>query len=388
MDPKTDDVKQTSREFPLVGILGGGQLGRMLALAGIRMGIRIRFLSPTPAGPMQGLGEVMVGNWNDHDVLRRFADGCAAVTVESEWAPADRLADVVPAGIRLWPDPETIRNIRHKGTQKDRLASAGLPLPPYRRCGTLDEARETADSFGYPVLFKKYEGSYDGYGNATIEEADSIGAAWRDLAGTDGLLVEAWAPFVRELAVLVVRSEDGRNVTYPVAHTIQKDHRCHTVIVPAATSERVAAEARRVAVAAVEAVRGVGTVAVEMFEMHDGSVLVNELAPRPHNTGHYSIEACYTSQFENHLRAVLGWPLGLPALREPAAVMVNLLGKRSGKPSLDGMQRALAIPGVSVHIYGKYEVKPNRKMGHVTVTGAQSDEALARALEAEAAILL
>ena len=374
--------------FPALGILGGGQLGRMLALAAIRLGLPVRFLVPKPAGPAEGLGTVTVGDWEDPDVLRAWAEGCAAVTVESEWAPADRLLDVLPEGTALWPHPDTLQRIRHKGRQKDVLREAGLPLPPFARCATVAEAVAAAEDFGYPVVLKRFEGSYDGYGNATVRDADALREAWPGLAAEDGLLVEAWAPFVRELAVLVARRPDGHHVLYPIAHTEQRDHRCHAVVVPAPLDAAVAAEARRVGLAAVEAVEGVGITAVELFEMEDGRVLVNELAPRPHNTGHYSIEGCHTSQFENHVRAVLGWPLGAPGLRAPVAVMVNVLGHRTGPPRLDGSAEALAVPGAAVHVYGKREVRPRRKMGHVTITGDDAEAVRRRAERAAAAIRL
>jgi 5-(carboxyamino)imidazole ribonucleotide synthase len=177
-------------------------------------------------------------------------------------------------------------------------------------------------------------------------------------------------------------------VVYPVAYSEQRDHRCHAIVVPASTTAEVAAEAQAVALAAVEAVGGVGITGVELFELEDGRILVNELAPRPHNSGHFSIDACYTSQFENHIRAILGWPLGSPALREPAAVMINVLGHREGRPSLNGYRDALAIPGAAVHIYGKYDVRPRRKMGHVTATGKDPDETRGRAEEAASLIQL
>ncbi len=376
----------SAKHFPTVGILGGGQLGRMLALAGIRMGLKVRFLSPTPDGPMQGLGEQIVADWKDPEVLRAFAEGCDVVTSESEWAPADILEQVLPDRTALWPRPETLTLIRHKGIQKSTLAAAGLPVPAFKRCATLEETLAAASDFGYPVMLKQYQGSYDGYGNATARTPEDVTAAWSKLAGEDGLLVEAWAPFVRELSVLVARRPGGEHVVYPVAYTEQRDHRCHAVVVPAEIDPTVAEEARRIALAAVEVVGGVGITAVELFEMPDGSVLINEMAPRPHNTGHYSIEGSYTSQFENHLRAILDWPLGSPELRAPVAVMVNVLGHRSGATGTDGLTEALTIPGASIHIYGKEEVRPRRKMGHVTVTG--SDAAETRRLAERAAELI
>ncbi len=380
--------RMSQEGFPTLGILGGGQLGRMTAMAAIRMGLRVRFLAPKPDGPMDGLGESIVADWQDADVLRRFAEPCTVVTVESEWAPAEHLAAVLPAGTALWPSPDTLHVIRHKGRQKRVLADAGLPLPTFACCATLGEALEAAEAFGYPVLVKQYQGSYDGYGNATAHTAEDVGAAWEQLAGDDGLLVEQWVPFERELAVIVARRPGGAHVVYPVAYTEQRDHRCHAVVVPAALDARMAEEARRVGLAAVEAVGGVGVTAVELFQLADGQILVNELAPRPHNTGHYSIEGCHTSQFENHVRAILDWPLGSPALRAPTAVMVNVLGHRSGPLRTDGYADALAVPGAAVHLYGKREVRPRRKMGHVTVTGDDPEAVRRLAEDAAAAIRL
>ena len=369
-----------------LGILGGGQLGRMTALAAIPLGVRVQFLVPHPAPPVEGLGEVTVADWTDVEVLRDWASSCSAITVESEWAPADVLAQAAP-GIALWPRPETLRLIRHKGRQNQRLAEAGLPLPSFALCPTLDDARAAAEAFGYPVILKQYTHSYDGYGNATARTPDDLRAAWPDLANADGLLVEAFIAFKQELTVLVARHPDGSHVTYPIAYTEQRDHRCHAVVAPADIPEATADEARRVGLAAVEAVGGVGVTAVELFETEEGEILVNELAPRPHNTGHYSIEACYTSQFENHARAVLGWPLGSPALRVPVAVMVNVLGERAGTTQPD-LSQALAMPGVGVHLYGKADVRPKRKMGHVTATGTNAEETRARAERAAGLIRL
>jgi 5-(carboxyamino)imidazole ribonucleotide synthase len=376
----------TSR-FPRIGILGGGQLGRMLALAGIRMGLQIRFLSPEHASSMNGLGESVVGDWHNPAVLTSFARGCDVITVESEWAPLERLIDIAPPDT-LWPSPETLRLVRDKGLQKCTMANAGLPTPAFACCATLDEALAAALTFGFPVLLKRFRGSYDGYGNATVRTMDDLRAAWPRLADDDGLLVEAWAPFVRELSVLVARRHGGQRVVYPVAYTEQRDHRCHAVVVPAPIEARVAAEARRVAVAAVEAFGGVGLTAVELFELKDGVILINEIAPRPHNTGHYSIEGSLTSQFENHLRGVLDWPLGDPSLRAPVAVMVNILGHRSGPATTDGLKEALGVEGAAIHLYGKEDVKPRRKMGHVTTTGTVAEETRARAESAAALITL
>jgi len=360
----------------------------MTALAAVRMGVRVKLLTPKASGSEAAFADVTVADWTDPAVLRAWAEGCDAVTVESEWAPADRLAEVLPEGTALWPRPETLRLVRHKGRQKEALDAAGLPLPPFALCATLDDARAAAARFGYPVVLKRYEGSYDGYGNATCRDEAALADAWPDLAAEDGALVEAWVPFEQELAVQVARRADGATAVYPVAHTEQREHRCHAVVLPAGLPAAVDAEARRVGLAAVEAVGGVGLVAAELFQLPDGRVLVNELAPRPHNTGHYSIEACHTSQFENHVRAVLGWPLGDPGLRVPAACMVNVLGHTDGPAIVRGLEGALAVAGAAVHLYGKATVRPRRKMGHVTVTADDAEAARARAEHAASLIRL
>jgi 5-(carboxyamino)imidazole ribonucleotide synthase len=375
--------------FPTIGILGGGQLGKMMAAEAVRMSVEPRLLSPKEAGPMQPYAGAQVGDWTDPEVLRPFVSDCDVVTVESEWAPADAAAEVLSDDTSLWPSPETLSLIKDKGVQKQHLADAGCPVPDFVRCETLDEALEAADSLGYPVLLKQYRGAYDGYGNATATSEAELRKAWPDLAAEDGAMVETFADFTRELAVQVARRPGGEQVVYPVAYTEQRDHRCHAVEVPADIDDAIATKARQIAQTAVDAVKGVGLIAVELFEMPDGRVLVNELAPRPHNTGHYSIEGCATSQFENHVRAVLDWPLGATRLRTPVAVMVNVLGRRDGSPPrTEGLDRALDTAGVTPHIYGKPDVRPGRKMGHVTALGTDRADTRKRAEMAAGAIEL
>ena len=377
-----------SDAFPIIGILGGGQLGRMMALEAIRMGFHVRFLSPTPEGPMSGLGEAFVGDWLDPEVLRSFGEACAVVTVESEWAPAEAAEGALGDRVPVHPKSSTLEIIRHKGRQKRHLAGAGLPVPAFRCCASPDEAREAVREFEFPVVAKQYRQSYDGYGNVTVRSEKEMSRAWSELASEDGLMIEAFVSFEQELSVLVARRPGGEHVVYPVAHTEQRDHRCHAVVVPAQVEPAVLAEAKRVGLAAVDAVEGVGLTAVELFQTRDGSILINELAPRPHNTGHYSIEACYTSQFENHVRAVLDLPLGNADLREPVAVMINVLGMRDGVVEPRGLKEALEVPGASVHLYGKPTVRPKRKMGHVTVTGSDRNEVRTRAEKAASLIRL
>jgi 5-(carboxyamino)imidazole ribonucleotide synthase len=238
-------------------------------------------------------------------------------------------------------------------------------------------------------VLKARRNSYDGYGNATLRGPADIAPALQRLGWPQcALYVEAWAPFVRELAVMVARGRGGETRVYPAVETIQRDHICHMVRAPAAIAPTVAERAAQIARRAVAAIEGVGVFGVELFELADGDALYNEIAPRPHNSGHYTIEGCVTSQFENHLRAVLGLPLGSVAMVAPAAVMVNLLGARDGPARTEGLAAALAIPGAHVHIYGKLLSRPGRKMGHVTALGATLKEAEARARAAADALTL
>ena len=375
--------------FPTVGILGGGQLGKMMAAEAVRMSVNVRLLSPKDAGPMQAYAHTFTGDWTDPAVLRDFGADCDVITVESEWAPAAEAAEALGDDVDVWPSTHTLELIKDKGVQKQHLADVDCPVPDFECCETVDEAVAVANDVGYPVVLKQYRGAYDGYGNATVHSDDELREAWPDLAADDGLMVEVFAEFTRELAVQVARRPDGEQVVYPVAYTEQKNHRCHAVEVPGDIDDEIADKARTIAQRSVDAVEGVGLIAVELFEMPDGRVLVNELAPRPHNTGHYTIEGCHTSQFENHVRAVLDWPLGNTGLRAPAAVMVNVLGEREGTlAQADTLPDALAVDGVTPHIYGKPDVRPGRKLGHVTALGDDPDDARARAERAADAIHL
>lgn len=371
-----------------LGILGGGQLGRMTALAGIRMGVRVKLLAPDASGPEAAFSDTTIGDWKDPEVLKAFAQGCDAITVESEWAPVEALLDAIGDTIPVFPSLDTVRAIRHKGRQKVALRDAGLPVPAFVNANSLDDAKAAAKDFGYPILLKRFEGSYDGYGNATCKDEADLVSAWSDLAADDGAMVEAWVPFEEELAILIARRPNGDAVTYPLVHTEQRDHRCHAVTVPLEIPEGVENEARRIGEAAVNVVDGVGITAVEMFRLSNGELLINELAPRPHNTGHYSIEACHTSQFENHLRGVLDLPLGSPDLRVPAACMINILGHRSEETDNRAIVAGLSEPAAAIHLYDKTIVRSRRKMGHVTVTADSVDDARQRAEAAAASIHL
>ena len=364
----------------------------MTALAAARLGIPVRILTDRETGTSRALSHVTVADWADPFVLQEWVQGCDAVTVESEWAPADRLAAVLPPGVALNPGVDALLAIRHKGRQRARLAEAGLPQPDHAWAETIGQARDALSRFGKAV-FKRFEGSYDGYGNATVDSPEGAESAWDALAagGADGqaggLLVEAFVPFLAEVAVTVARRADGESVVYPAVRSEHRDHRLWAASTPAGLSGETEAAARETALAAIEALGVTGVATVELFVLDRGRVLVNEVAPRPHNTAHLTLDASHTSQFENHVRAVLGWPLGDPGLRVPAACMINVLAGRDGRAEPD-LTAALAIPGATVHLYGKDDVRPDRKMGHVTATAGTVEDARQRAEAAAGAVRL
>jgi 5-(carboxyamino)imidazole ribonucleotide synthase len=367
-----------------IGIFGGGQLAQMLTQAAISLGLETAIferVADSPAGRLTR--HEVVGAWEDPEAQARFAACCDLVTLENEFVDAQILAQLEAAGMPVFPTAATVGLVQDKLTQKQRLAAAGLAVPPFRAVATPAEVLTAGAELGWPLVLKARRNGYDGYGNASVRTPAQLEPAWQRLAARGSpLLVEAWAPFVRELAVMVVRGRDGAARAYPVVETIQREHICHVVRAPAALPPAQTVAATELALSAVASVNGIGIFGVELFELPDGRMLVNELAPRPHNSGHYTIEGAVTSQFENHLRAVLGWPLGATTLRAPAVVMVNLLGRRTGPLAPDALSRALAVPGAHLHLYGKREARPGRKLGHVTVLGASLVEAEAVARQA------
>ncbi len=374
---------------PRLGIVGGGQLAKMTALAGLQLGCDVVVLERNNYGPAATLAShSIVGDWDNPEALLKLASQVDAVTLENEFVDAGSLRALEEASYPLYPTSRTIALVQDKYVQKQTLAAAGLPLPRFEAVADLSEVAPAAEKLGWPLLLKARRNAYDGKGNATLRSAADTAAAWTKLGGDQGreLFVEEFCDFATELAVIVTRGRDGTSVSYPVVETVQRDHVCHLVKAPAPVAAKVAARATEVAQQAVAAVGAVGSFGVEMFLTRSGDIVLNELAPRVHNSGHYTIEACLCSQFENHVRAVLGWPLGSTAMVTPAAVMVNLLGngKAAGHPH--GLDRELAVPGAHVHIYGKAMSGAGRKMGHVTALGATLEEALTTAEAAAAEI--
>jgi 5-(carboxyamino)imidazole ribonucleotide synthase len=343
-------------------MVGAGQLARMTHQAAIGLGLSLRLLAAAPAdGAALVASDVEVGDFRDEADLAAFAKGCDVVTFDHEHVPGDRIRALQEAGVVVRPSAAALRYAQDKLAMRDRLATLGLPVPAYAPVERPEDVAAFGDEHGWPVIVKAVSGGYDGRGVWELGRGDG-------LPPVDRLYVEQRAPLVRELAVQVARRPSGQILTWPVVETVQAGGICVEVIAPAPdlSAERDA-EARRIATTIAEALGVVGVLAVELFETA-GGLLVNELAMRPHNSGHWSIEGARTSQFEQHLRAVLGWPLGETVPTAPHVVMANLLGgPRTDLPG--ALPRALGDdPAAQVHLYGK-AVRPGRKIGHVTVLG-------------------
>jgi 5-(carboxyamino)imidazole ribonucleotide synthase len=367
-----------ARRFPFfrIGIIGGGQLGKMMAQEAKKMGFFVTVLDPTPVSPAgQIADQEITANFYDEEGLRKLLAASDVVTYDIEHVNTAFLK-ACPEKDKIRPAPELLEIIQDKFRQREVLKRGGIPVP---RFAPLEEdTPEAFRSFGFPLVQKARRGGYDGRGVAVLRGEEDLP---KRLQGPSYL--EEYVPVARELAVLVARSTTGEIRTYPVVEMIfeERAHICDLVLAPARIPEEVAERAKELGRKCVELLGGVGIFAIEMFLTENGELLVNEIAPRPHNSGHFTIEACATSQFEEHLRAILGLPLGSTRLLSPA-VMVNLLGEEgeSGPPLVEGLDEALAIEGVFFHFYGKRETRPFRKMGHVTVLGETLEEALEKAL--------
>ncbi|SFT19437.1 5-(carboxyamino)imidazole ribonucleotide synthase [Paenibacillus sp. BC26] len=363
-----------------VGILGGGQLGRMMANAGSAMGYRFVALDPTPDAPTGQVAGQIVAAYDNRDAARELAERSDVITYEFENVDAGVAAmlmeeSYVPQGSEL------LYTTQHRLREKRAIEAAGVKVAPYAEVRSADELREAVGRFGLPCVLKTAMGGYDGKGQWVIRSEAEIDEAFETLnrAGTE-LVLEQFIRFRKELSVIAARSPQGEIRTFPAAENIHVDNILHLSIVPARIDEELQREAERLAARIAEGLGAVGLIAVELFLTEDGELFVNELAPRPHNSGHYTMEACRTSQFEQHVRAVCGLPLGDTALLTPV-VMVNVLGEHV-EPLLEliakqdeNAERLGVAP--KIHLYGKHEAKHKRKMGHVNVLASDVEQALA-----------
>ncbi|WP_442846494.1 5-(carboxyamino)imidazole ribonucleotide synthase [Leeuwenhoekiella sp. H156] len=367
-----------SSDFKLA-VVGGGQLGKMLLYETRKFDIQTRVLDPSPEAPARLAANYFEqGDLMDFDTVYNFGKEADVITFEIEAVNVEALERLQAEGKSVYPAPETLRKIQNKGDQKDFYIEKNIPTAPYTRFENLGALKLslTANQISFPFVWKSTTGGYDGKGVQVVREQKDL-----DKLADVPCIAETMIPFKNELAVIVVRNPKGEVKTYPVVEMEfhPEANQVEYVVCPARIDDAVAQKAREVATKVSEAFMHVGLLAVELFQTKDDEILVNEVAPRPHNSGHYSIEGSYTNQFEQHLRAVLNLPLGETASKT-GAVMVNLVGEEGyqGDVYYEKIQDILALEGVTPHIYGKRETRPFRKMGHVTI--ANSDLSKARAI--------
>ena len=349
-----------------VGIVGAGQLARMMIGAAIPLDIHVVLLAErADDSAAQICPDVLVGSPDDPALLRELAERVEVVTFDHELVDPVLVAALEEAGVAVQPSAATMALAQNKRRQRAELAELGVPAPAFWNVDVVDDLLGFGEEQGWPVVAKASRGGYDGRGVWTLDDADAARRLWEGTRAAEvELLVETWLPLEKELAVLLARRPNGETAVYPTVETVQRGGICRELRVPAAVAPDVAAAAQHHAVTIAEAIDAVGILAVEFF-VADGRLLVNELAPRPHNSGHWTIEGAITSQFEQHLRAVLDWPLGSTALTGDAVATVNVLGPADGSGPWERIGAALAVRGVHLHSYGK-AARPGRKLGHVT----------------------
>jgi len=366
-----------------IGIIGGGQLGKMMTLEAKKMGFYVTVLDPTKNCPSHSISdEHIIASFDDVNAINELAAKSDVVTYEFEHIDHKALIDLENNGKKIYPTAKSLKVIQDKLTQKQALVEGGAPVGEFIEVKSIDDIIKSGESFGYPFLLKARTGGYDGKGNYIIKSHDEIQIAYESLgSGKLPLMAERYIDFLMEISVLACRTANGETAIYPVGQNHHEDNILLETKVPASISKENEEAAMKAAGLVMDIFKGVGMFCTEMFVLKDGGVLINEVAPRPHNSGHYSIEGSVTSQFENHIRAICGLPLGDTTLIRPT-VMWNILGsniQNDGKAVVDGMNESLAVQGVKVHVYGKETSKPQRKMGHLTVTAETLDLATERA---------
>ena len=371
-----------------VGMVGGGQLARMTHQAAVDLGISLEILAQSATDPAVLAGAShLLGPPGSFDALRSLADRCDVVTLDHELVPAEHLDALQAAGYAVRPRAEAVRLAQDKLLARRALDQAGFAVPPYMQAeaGGADAVQGFAERWGWPIVMKSRHGGYDGRGVHVVGDLDGS----RDLLAstpTGGWVLEAHVPIACELAVLVARRPSGGTAAYPVVETHQHDGMCRELVMPARVPDDVAAAATRLATSIADGIDATGILAVELFLTTSGDLVVNELALRPHNSGHATIEATVTSQFQNHLRGILDWPLGSTEMVVPAAATVNVLGPVSGDDPARHLPAALSVPGACVHLYAKH-ARYGRKLGHVTAIGDDMAQAQSLARRAEAALM-
>ncbi|GCF10445.1 5-(carboxyamino)imidazole ribonucleotide synthase [Dictyobacter arantiisoli] len=378
-DSQEAEVISTTR----IGIIGGGQLGLMISEAARKMGFAsVTVLDPTPQCPAASVADQIVGSLKDPVALRQLADRADILTYEIEHINTEALTALQQEGVKIYPAPDLLAIIQNKFVQKEFLARHNIPVAPYMSIETPTDIEQAIQTWGYPLVLKAKKDAYDGRGNARINGPDDIEVALARL-GDRELYIEKCIDLDKELGIMIARNERGESMSFPVVEMIHERDICLSVLAPAPIATSLQQEAERIALHTIDILQGIGIFGVEMFLDTDGKIWLNEIAPRPHNSGHYTIEACQTSQFEEHLRAVTNLTLTPTTMLYPASVMENILGERNGSAIVQwahDYDHAHVFP----HIYGKRETKIDRKMGHITVVGDNLNSVYKQAKEARA----
>jgi 5-(carboxyamino)imidazole ribonucleotide synthase len=362
-----------------LGIVGGGQLGKMMAFEAKRMFMKVTILDPSKDCPASSLADkLIIGNFSDEQKIYDLSREVDIITYEIELANATALNNLEESGFLVHPSPKTLSIIQNKYRQKKFLRENRITVPDFELVSSEEQLVRYCSKSGFPILLKACEDSYDGRGNYLIRSENEISKALTHFSGRQ-CMVEKFVNFKREISIMIARNLSGTISYFPIAENIHEDHILKTSIIPARISKETERKAIDLAIMTMKSLKGSGIFGIEMFVDEEDNVLINEIAPRPHNSGHYSIEACSISQFEQHIRAILDYPLLQPILLSNA-VMINILGPNNytGPYEITGIDELFAIPGVKIHIYGKLETKPNRKLGHITIVSNNVDPILTK----------
>ncbi|MCL2078296.1 MAG: 5-(carboxyamino)imidazole ribonucleotide synthase [Oscillospiraceae bacterium] len=378
----TSTAKRTADKR--IGIVGGGQLGKMMILEAKRLGFHVTVLDPSPDCPAHSICDYhIIGGFEAEKGYRKLAECVDVITYEYEHINTKALKALENKGHIIYPSVTALEAIQNKYSQKTTMQNSGIPVPKFCKIETAEEIRTCGKkgNLKYPLMLKTATGGYDGKGNALIASENDVEAAFTSLSSTGAeLMAEEFIEFEKEISIIACRDTFGKKVIYPIAENTHIDSILDMTVVSAGIDGETARKAADIAGKVMTVFDGVGTFCIEMFVTKDGDVFVNEVAPRPHNSGHYTIEATFANQFENHIRAVTGLPLGDVSLISPA-VMVNILGQNYGKANLIGLDLAYSYPNVHVHLYGKTFSKKGRKMGHFTVVDTDVEKAKNLAVE-------
>jgi 5-(carboxyamino)imidazole ribonucleotide synthase len=357
-----------------LGIVGGGQLGKMLAMEAKRMFMKVIILDPSPDCPASYVADkLIIGKFSDEQKIFELSKEADLITYEIELANSNALQQLIDEGYIVHPSPKTLNIIQNKYRQKSFLKENGIDTPKFDPIASQQDLEKKCLEYGFPVMLKACEDSYDGRGNYLIKNSQQIPIAYSSFSGRQ-CMVEEFIDFKKEISIMIARNSSGEVSYFPIGENIHKDNILYSTIVPAKIDNEVESKAIDLAIKTINSLKGAGIFGIEMFVDKNNKVLVNEIAPRPHNSGHYTIEACSISQFEQHLRAILDLPLPKPFLISKA-IMINLLGPKEieGLYEIKGIDKLFSLEGVKLHIYGKKLTKYHRKLGHITILTKDKD---------------